>query len=65
MHGHAHDDYAGQPPPFGDTGAERLKQEAGSIGTLVSGVVSDLQDLFRAQACQRGGAVVHYRFWNS
>lgn len=49
MHGHVHDDYAGQPPPFGDTGAERLKQEAEGIGALVSGVVSDLQDLFRAE----------------
>lgn len=49
MHAHAQDDYAGQPPPFGDTGAERLKQEAEGIGALVSGVVSDLQDLFRAE----------------
>lgn len=49
MQGYARGDDAGQPPPFGDGGPERLKQEAEGIGALVSGVVKDLQDLFRAE----------------
>jgi VIT1/CCC1 family predicted Fe2+/Mn2+ transporter len=49
MQGRVGDDYSGQPPPFGNGGAERLKQEAEGIGGLVSGVVKDLQDLFRAE----------------
>lgn len=48
MQGYARADDAG-PPPFGDGGGERLKQEAEGIGSLVSGVVKDLQDLFRAE----------------
>lgn len=49
MQGQARDEYAGQPPPFGNGGGERLKHEAEGIGSLVSGVVKDLQDLFRAE----------------
>jgi len=37
------------PPPFSGPAGERLKSEADSLGTLVSGVLSDLQELVRAE----------------
>lgn len=49
MHRDNHDERAATAPPIGATGAHLLKYEAQGIGALVSGVVSDLQDLFRAE----------------
>jgi uncharacterized membrane protein YqjE len=37
------------PPPFGETAGERLKSETEGLGSLVSGVVSDLQELVRGE----------------
>lgn len=47
MDARAHD--AADPPPDEGPPTERLQREAESLGTLVSGVVQDLQDLVRAE----------------